>query len=146
MARWLAVEFDDGQVDLTVPLSSQDELKQFNYLFVNKAKRDLSDAHLWFSIYARPPRSTFSRCQRLSVAMSLLFTHMLANLMFYGRQPAGNPETENKVGSFTVNFQQVKFYLIIKIINKYIKDWGLRDLKLSVVAFMKQNLLLVQSK
>uniref|UniRef100_A0A7M5WZ65 Uncharacterized protein n=1 Tax=Clytia hemisphaerica TaxID=252671 RepID=A0A7M5WZ65_9CNID len=106
-SRWLAVELEDGRVDRVFRQSSQAQLKEFNYLFVNKAKRDLSDAHLWFSIYARPPRSSFSRCQRLSVAMSILFTHMLANLMFYGRQPAGSPATENKVGSFSINMQQI---------------------------------------
>lgn len=105
--RWLAVEMEDGQVDICLPVCGQTEMKDFQYLFVNKTRRDLTDSHLWFSIYGRPPRSTFTRCERLSVAISLLFTHMVANLMFYGALPPGTPKTENKVAGFTINFQQV---------------------------------------
>ena len=106
--RWLAVELEDGKVDRTFPVSGSSQLKAFNYLFINKARRDLSDAHLWFSIYGRPPRSSFSRCQRLSVAMSLLFTHMLANVMFYGTMPPGAPAEENKPAAFSINKKQVR--------------------------------------
>lgn len=107
-SRWLSVEQEDGQVDIMVPLAGVLELKDFNYIFASKARRDLSDAHLWFSIYARPPRSPFTRCQRLSVAISLLLTSMTASCMFYGAIPEGNPADENRIGNFSFKWQQVK--------------------------------------
>ena len=120
-SRWLAVEMQDGQVDVSFPVCGQSELKDFKYLFVNKARRDLTDAHLWFSIYGRPPRSSFNRCQRLSVAISLLFTHMVANLMFYGAIPPGSPSSENKIGAFTINLQQVQFQLLLACVHMKFK-------------------------
>lgn len=106
-SRWLAVEQGDGQIEVMLPLSGQLEMKDFNYIFASKSRRDLSDAHLWFSIYARPPRSPFTRTQRLSVAISLLFTAMTASCLFYGAIPQGDPASENRIGSFSFKWQQV---------------------------------------
>lgn len=106
--RWLSVEMEDGLVDCLLPVASEADLQDFNYLFVNHSKNKLSDAHIWFSIYAKPPNSSFTRCQRLSVAMSLLFSVMLANVMFFGAVPAGTPETENNVQGFKFTWQQVR--------------------------------------
>ena len=41
------------------------------------------DGHLWFSVYTRPPNSSFTRVQRLTCCISLLFSSMVANAMFY---------------------------------------------------------------
>lgn len=69
----------------------------------------MSDSHIWFSIYARPPTSPFTRCQRLSVAISLVMSVMVANIMFYQRIPEGTPDTENRIGSFSFTWQQVPY-------------------------------------
>ncbi|XP_070533290.1 polycystin-1-like protein 2 isoform X1 [Ptychodera flava] len=81
--RWLAVEEDDGMVDRLLPVSGKDEVTQFQYLFASTAKKDLTDGHLWFSTLSRPTRSTFTRVQRLSCCLSLLYTTMIANCMWY---------------------------------------------------------------
>lgn len=107
--RWLAADMDDGLVDCLLPVASENELQNFNYIFVNHTKNTLSDTHIWLSIFAKPPNSPFTRCQRLSVAMSLLFSVMVANVMFYGAVPPGTPETENNVQGFKFTWQQVNY-------------------------------------
>ena len=113
--RWLSVEKNDGLVSCLLPVATKSELSDFNYLFGAKTKRDLRDAHLWFSVYARPPRSSFTRCQRLSVAISLLLCSMVANAMFYDRLPPTDPTQENKIGNLKFNWQQVKYITAIVI-------------------------------
>ena len=70
--RWLAVDQHDGSLECSLPVAGALELKDFNFIFSSKSRRDFSDAHIWFSIYARPPRSSFTRSQRLSVLFSFL--------------------------------------------------------------------------
>lgn len=49
-----------------------------------------SDGHLWMSIITKTPGSCFSRVQRISSCLCLLFCTMAANAMFYswGNQPS----------------------------------------------------------
>ncbi|XP_065681237.1 uncharacterized protein LOC105847748 isoform X2 [Hydra vulgaris] len=104
---WVAVDRGSCMLECLLPVASDLETSNFNYIFITKASNDLSDNHLWFSIFARPPKSNFTRCQRLSVAVSLLMTSMVASTMFYGQIPPANPATENKVGSFSFTWAQV---------------------------------------
>ncbi|KAI8514732.1 Vacuolar protein sorting-associated protein 54, partial [Branchiostoma belcheri] len=41
------------------------------------------DGHLWFSVASRPTRSHFTRVQRASCCLSLVFLTMITNAMFY---------------------------------------------------------------
>lgn len=107
--RWFACDEDDGQVVRLVPVAGKEELREFTYLFRNRAKKDFSDAHLWFSIALRPPRSVFTRVQRISCCFSLLLCTMLANVMWYDR---GAGKTENdtvifKSGFITLTWSQI---------------------------------------
>ncbi|CAF0819785.1 unnamed protein product, partial [Didymodactylos carnosus] len=86
--NWLAVEKSDGMVDRVVPVASTTELKSFTHLFTQSVKKKFSDGHLWFSVFSRPVRSNFTRLQRISCCISLLFCTMISNAMFY--------KTENK--------------------------------------------------
>lgn len=81
--RWLAVEEGDGSVDRRIQLATKKELTKFNILFVNATRKNLLDGHLWLSVFTRPPKSTFTRVQRLSCCLSLMLSTMVANLMFY---------------------------------------------------------------
>ncbi|CAF0709342.1 unnamed protein product [Brachionus calyciflorus] len=81
--QWFAVEKGDGLIDRVVPEACQNDLVSFKHLFTQSVKKKFTDSHLWFSVFARPTKSSFTRLQRLSCCMSLLFTTMIANAMFY---------------------------------------------------------------
>ncbi|XP_065671371.1 uncharacterized protein LOC100214107 isoform X13 [Hydra vulgaris] len=101
--RWIAVDQGMCTLDCVIPVASDEESKSFTFVYSSKVEHNLTDEHLWFSIFTRPPRSNFTRCQRLTVAVSLLLTSMMVSTMFYGKEGKNpNPAAENKsVFSFT---------------------------------------------
>jgi polycystin 1L2 len=92
----LAVEKGQGIIDRVIPVATMKELKSFTHLFTQSIKKKLSDEHLWFSVFSRPVRSNFSRLQRLSCCVSLLFCTMISNAMFYRQDVQA---TQNKAGT-----------------------------------------------
>ena len=81
--EWLAVEEGDGQIDRLIPVAGREDVTMFRALFTTATRRRLTDSHLWISVLSRPNRSRFTRVQRVSCILSLLFTSMIANAMFY---------------------------------------------------------------
>lgn len=81
--RWLAVESDDGTIEKVLFVADHKQMAGFQNLFYQRATKDIGDGHLWFSVYTRPPNSSFTRVQRLTCCISLLFSTMVANAMFY---------------------------------------------------------------
>lgn len=82
---WLSLDQGPLQILVTLPAFSAEEIrKNSTYQFLAKWTHDMRDKHLWFSIFAKPLQSPFTRTQRLSCALVLLLTAMLTNLMFYG--------------------------------------------------------------
>ncbi|XP_013386006.1 uncharacterized protein LOC106155635 isoform X2 [Lingula anatina] len=113
--RWFAVEEDDGLIDRVIPLAGKEELTQFNHLFWTQTKKNLYDGHIWFSIFTRPRRSKFTRVQRLSCVLSLLFTTMLSNIMFYKADSNTTPQTY-KVGPFSFTLEGIITGIIASLI------------------------------
>ena len=105
--RWLAIDKEDGLIDCVLPLATKSELQHFSYMFESKAMHDLKDTHTWLSVIGRSPKSSFTRCQRLSVAVSLLLCSMTASAMFYGAMPPTTAANENKIGAFSFTWFQV---------------------------------------
>ena len=89
------MEKSDGLVDRVIPLASSKELRSFAHLFTQSVKKKFSDGHLWFSVFSRPVRSNFTRLQRISCCVSLLFCTMISNAMFYRQDTQA---TTNKAG------------------------------------------------
>ncbi|KAI8514730.1 hypothetical protein Bbelb_073210, partial [Branchiostoma belcheri] len=81
--RWLAVEMEDGKVDRFLSAAGRDELTNFSSIFHERTRHDMSDGHLWFSVASRPTRSHFTRVQRASCCLSLVFLTMITNAMFF---------------------------------------------------------------
>ena len=110
--RWFAVEKDDGSIERTIPVASQPEREQFSYLLSKKVTYDVSDNHLWFSIFSRPATNPFTRVQRCTCSFVFLFISMLLNIMYYDlsnqakilSKSNGNSLT---VGPFFISSQQV---------------------------------------
>ena len=98
--RWLAVEEDDGLVDRILSVAGQEDVNGFGHVFFSTARQNLTDDHLWLSVVSRPTRSNFTRLQRLTCCMVLLYSTMIANAMWYGAVP----ETKNDI-SIKVSYQ-----------------------------------------
>ncbi|XP_032892396.1 polycystic kidney disease protein 1-like 2 [Amblyraja radiata] len=89
---WLAVDFGEFSLDKVFPVASEAEMKDFRNLFFMKTAESFTDQHIWFSVIARPPRSSFTRVQRVSCCFSLLLCTMLTNIMFWNTAANGNEE------------------------------------------------------
>lgn len=80
---WLAVESGDGRTEKVLYVANINEMANYRYLFLSHSADGLYDEHLWISVAAKPPQSNFSRVQRASCCLSILFCTMITNAMFY---------------------------------------------------------------
>ena len=80
---WLAVESKGGRTDKVIYVAPIDELTNYKHLFLSNSADGLYDEHLWISVAAKPPQSSFTRVQRASCCLSVLFCTMITNAMFY---------------------------------------------------------------
>ncbi|XP_078584710.1 uncharacterized protein LOC144866889 [Branchiostoma floridae x Branchiostoma japonicum] len=101
--RWLSVEEDDGKVHRILPRAVPEDLKKFRNLFLAKSARDMNDGHMWFSVVGRPARSPFTRVQRLSCCLTLLYSTMLTNIMFFGRGDDFEPPEPIRFAGVEIN-------------------------------------------
>ncbi|XP_071550461.1 LOW QUALITY PROTEIN: polycystin-1-like protein 2 [Panulirus ornatus] len=104
--QWLAVEWDDGEIDRLLPVATGEQRTQFRHLFDTTSNKNLADSHLWFSIFLRPHRSRFTRCQRVGSCFALLFLSMLVNAMWYDRVPE-QPRPGLKLGFFSLSPEEI---------------------------------------
>ncbi|XP_068225345.1 uncharacterized protein [Palaemon carinicauda] len=100
---WLAVEEGDGLIDRLIPVAGDEQKRDRAHVFSKTVEKNLSDDHLWFSVVLRPARSRFTRVQRLSSCMALLYLSMLVNAMFYERVPDTPGAGGLNLGFFSVS-------------------------------------------
>ena len=100
--RWLAVEKGDGLIEATANHGIE---SPFTDQVRTRFGRKIADSHLWISVFGKAPSSTFTRVQRASCCLSVLFSAMIANAMFY--DIGGESEGTIYVGPFKVSWRQV---------------------------------------
>jgi hypothetical protein len=88
------------------------EKDEFSYVLSKRAYHSISDGHLWFSIFSRPPSNKFTRVQRCTCCFVLFFISMFLNIMYYNLTMEDNMNTStNNVslafGPFFLTLQQV---------------------------------------
>ena len=81
--RWLAVERGSGELKAEIKVADKTQLLSFRNLVYVRMIKSLMDDHLWLSLFTRPPHNPFTRCQRLSCCLSIVYTNMVVNAMFY---------------------------------------------------------------
>ena len=101
----MAVELEDGLIDRTIPLVGSDEKNVFSHIFTTKAAEDLSDQHLWLSVALKRPHDSFTRVQRVTCCMALLFTTMLTSAMFF--QLGNDSKYLWKIGSLVIDYKGI---------------------------------------
>ena len=88
------------------------------YSLSQKAYHSLSDDHLWFSIFSRPPATSFTRVQRCMCCFVLLFTVMLLDILYYGQAAEEKGKAAASVlsmGPFHITQQQVGEFPIARL-------------------------------
>ena len=100
--RWLALEKDDGQIEVTVDSKSP---TSFSGQVRSRFGRKIADGHLWMSVFGKACSSTFTRVQRASCCLSVLFSAMIANAMFYNI--GGESDGAIQVGPFKFSWKQI---------------------------------------
>ena len=103
--KWLAVESEDGRIDALIYVANPHEFNSYKRIFASKTSRDLYDGHLWFSVARKPPSSHFTRVQRCSCCLSLLFCTMMANCMFYNLGEVPDDSSVLIIGPFKVSLR-----------------------------------------
>ena len=103
--QWLAVEFEDGLIDRSLGVASEEDNKIFTHIFTTKTAKDFSDEHLWLSLFLKRPHDSFTRVQRVACCMALLCLTMLASAMFF--QLGNDSKYLWKIGSLVVDFKGI---------------------------------------
>ncbi len=94
-------------IDCTLPVAGKEDMTTFGSLFTTATRRRLTDSHLWVSVVSRPNRSNFTRVQRISCILSLIFTTMIANAMFYRSDDNVEQVHEISVGPLSFGVHQL---------------------------------------
>ena len=100
--RWLALEKGDGQIEVTVDSTTY---SAFSAQVRSRFARKIADSHLWTSVFGKACSSTFTRVQRASCCLSVLFSAMIANAMFYNT--GGESDGAIQVGPFKFSWKQI---------------------------------------
>ncbi|UJR09103.1 hypothetical protein I4U23_013350 [Adineta vaga] len=119
--RWLAVEQDDGRIERILPVAGEMEKQEFSYVLSKKAYHSVSDGHLWFSIFSRPPSNRFTRVQRCTCCFVLFFVSMLLNIMYYDlsneAKSANQTQTNGLViGPLYITPQQIGIGVMVELL------------------------------
>lgn len=104
---WLACDEGDGLVERLIPVAGPEELKDFQYLFMQNTTQGFSDGHLWFSIVLRPTQSRFTHAQRVTCCLCLLLCTMLVNAMFFKVPVAAENNVEVDVGPYQFTWHEI---------------------------------------
>ncbi|KAH0619520.1 hypothetical protein JD844_000206 [Phrynosoma platyrhinos] len=103
---WLAIDVGDCVLDKVFPVATEQDMKQFSNLFFMKTSKGFRDGHIWYSIFNRCPRSSFTRVQRVSCCFSLLLCTMLTSIMFWG-VPKDPADQKMDLGKIEFTWQEV---------------------------------------
>ena len=101
--QWLAVDEDAGRIDRILAVAGREQIVDFKNLFFTTARKKVANDHLWVSIFARPDRSNFTRVQRLTSAVALLFVTMLADAMWYKTEDTAKGDQVVHVGGLVIS-------------------------------------------
>lgn len=82
-------------------IAAEDRLQTFRNLFTSAASYCMAERHLWFSIFNRPAHNRFTRVQRLTCCVTLLYTFMWVHVMWYGLLKQKNDVNQDVAFSFS---------------------------------------------
>ncbi|XP_041364412.1 polycystin-1-like [Gigantopelta aegis] len=81
---WLSVEQENGILQKEISVAGADELKRFSSTLKTATYEGLADRHIWLSVFNRHDNSRFTRVQRATCCVTIVFVFMLVDAMWYG--------------------------------------------------------------
>ena len=114
--KWVSLTKGEGKIYQNIPALGDEELKSFQTLMKDHAKLNLFEVHTWVSVFSRPNRSRFTRVQRLSTCLSVLFLAMVTSAMWYGTSTTDATDKGITIGPIRFTFQQLFISFICSII------------------------------
>jgi hypothetical protein len=118
MELWVFISFSfrleekiQFQIERVLPVAGEYQKQEFSYVLSKQAYHSISEDHLWFSIFSRPPSNKFTRVQRCTCCFVLLLMTMLLNILYYDQATDAKANTSNSIafGPFYINSEQVCF-------------------------------------
>ena len=122
--QWFSPHKDDGSIFRKLLVErTNSQLPGFQQAFRSKLSESLYETHLWMSSVTKRPGNSFTRAQRVTCCLCLVFTAMLANATFYNL--GGEVESSTiRIGPLKVSTRQIvitiQSCLIIAPINLFI--------------------------
>ncbi|CAH1272997.1 PKD1L3 [Branchiostoma lanceolatum] len=95
---WMGVEHGDGRLVRTMPPTAETDVS-LGQRFSLKLREKFKDGHVWMSVVTSRPRSYFTRVQRLSCCICLLFCKMITSAMWFRGSEQGTSTVVLTVGS-----------------------------------------------
>ncbi|XP_063710414.1 uncharacterized protein LOC134838971 isoform X2 [Symsagittifera roscoffensis] len=105
--RWWSLVHEDGSIDRTIERTEPENMKKFRYMFASKTREKLNDGHLYYSIFARPVESHFTRCQRCSCAMCVLLLEFCVSAVYYQTKQSVDDSSTVWVGPIKFNIAEL---------------------------------------
>ncbi|XP_075265148.1 polycystin-1-like protein 3, partial [Convolutriloba macropyga] len=105
--RWWSLVHDDGNIDRTIERTQPENMFRFRYMLASNTREKLNDGHLYYSIFARPVESNFTRCQRCSCAMCVILLEFCVSAMYYRQLQNIDDSTTVWVGPIKFNLEEV---------------------------------------
>ncbi|XP_078659501.1 uncharacterized protein LOC144904454 [Branchiostoma floridae x Branchiostoma belcheri] len=106
--QWLSLDHGDGRISRILTAATEQDLSPF-HLLTTKAVDSFKNEHIWLSIFFCPSGSHFSRVQRLSCGLCVVYTTMIANAMWYKTED--NLQQNNVVNLGIVSFTLHELYV-----------------------------------
>ncbi|XP_035694517.1 polycystic kidney disease protein 1-like 2 [Branchiostoma floridae] len=103
---WLDEEYSAGKFSRTIHAESDMDLS-FGRTFKTAIRTKFTDGHLWLSVGTRRPRSYFTRVQRLSCCLCLLYCKMIASAMWFRTANQASSQSLFTIGPLDITTQQL---------------------------------------
>ena len=109
---WLAIDEGQGRLDEMLIEGRTVDRKS---LFDNNVQTNLLNDHLWFSIAYRKSLSTFTRVQRLSCCIAILYLSMIASAMWYKTDDVASTQNALIIGPISLTVHELYVSLMSSV-------------------------------
>ena len=108
------------KIERLLPVAGDEQTREFSHVLSKQAYHSLSEGHLWFSIFSRPPSNHFTRAQRCTCCFVLFFITMLLNILYYDQTNESKPITRHSlfsIGRYSITSEQIGIGVLVEFLS-----------------------------